>query len=260
MNRLYSSTQFAVGSLLAANIFAAWFAAQAGVQPAELLFLYWVETWVIAGYTILKINRAETSLSDREENLMRIQALAPRDIPVTRESIRTTFIRQCIVVYLVYGALLFGALVPALSARVGGEYGARVLTALPSSETWLWFVSSLLVLVVSHGVSYFSNFLGKAEFLRTSPAHHMLQLGDRLIAMHLFLVFGFPILGNLSDIGVAAGYSRGAAIIGIVFIKLIADVAAHSREHMIAQALGTTKQGGIPQFFLKRIQRKPSSL
>lgn len=260
MNRLYSSAPLAFISLLAANIFAAWFAARAGVKPAELLFLYWIETWIIAGYTILKIKKAEAPMSDREERLMRIQFLAPRGVPVTRESIRTTFIRQCIAVYSVYGFLLFGVLVPAMSAKGGGGYMMRVFAAFPSSETWPWFISSLLVLIVSHGVSYASNFMSKAEFLRTSPAHHMLQLGDRLIAMHLFLVLGFPILGNLSDIGVVAGYSRGAAIIGIVFIKLIADVSAHSREHMIAQALGTTKQGGIPQFFLKRIQRKPPSL
>lgn len=256
MYRLRFSTPLAFTLLLAANIFAAWFAARAGVTPAELLFLYWAETWVIAGYTILKITKAEAPMIDREERLMRIQFLAPRGVPVTRESIRTTFIRQCVVVYSVYGALLFGALVPAMSARGGGDYMMRVFAAFPSSETWMWFVASLCALVISHGASYASNFIGKVEFLKTSPAHHMLQLGDRLIAMHLFLVLGFPILGNLSDIGVAAGYSRGAAIIGIVFIKLIADVSAHSREHMIAQALGTTKQGGIPQFFLKRIQRK----
>lgn len=253
------SISLSVGSLLAANIFAAWFAAWAGVKPAELLFLYWVETWVIAGYAVLKINKAALPLNEREENLMRRQALTPGGVPVTRKSIRTTFVRQCVAVYLVYGFLLFGALVPSMSAG-RGDYWMRVSSAFPSSETWLWFVASLCALVISHGASYVSNFIGKAEFLKTSPAHHMLQLGDRLIAMHLFLVFGFPVLGNLSDIGVAAGYSRGAAVIGIVFIKLLADVAAHSREHMIAQALGTTKQGGIPQFFLKRMQRKPPSL
>lgn len=260
MKQLRFSISFSVGSLLAANIFAAWFAARAGVKPAELLFLYWVETWVIAGYALLKIKKAEALMTDREERLMQIQFLAPRGVPVTRESIRTTFIRQSVMVYSVYGALLFGILVPSLSARGGGDYMMRVFAAFPTSETWLWFASSLLVLIVSHGVSYTSNFMSKAEFLRTSPAHQMLQLGDRLIALHLFLVVGYPILDTLAGIGAASGYSQTAALIGIVFIKLIADVSAHSREHMIAQALGTTKQGGIPQFFLKRIHRKPPLL
>lgn len=255
MDRLRSSSPFAIVSLLAANIFAAWFAAEAGVKPAELLFLYWVETWVIAGYTVLKIKKAALSLTEHESRFMRIQFLAPRGNAVTRESILVTFVRQCIAVFSVYGALLFGILVPAISVQ-GGGYGTRVLTAFPSSETWLWFLSSLLGLIASHGVSYFSNFWGKGEFMTTSPARQMLQLGDRLIAMHLFLVFGFPILGNLGDIGVAAGYSHGAAIIGMVFIKLIADLATHSKEHMVAQALGMAKQGSIPKFLLK-FKRKP---
>lgn len=253
MERSRFSPSLSVGSLLAANIFAAWFAARAGIKPAELLFLYWVETWVIAGYAVLKINKAQSPLTDRETRLMRIQFLAPAAVPATSRSIRATFVRQCIVVYSVYGALLFGVLVPAISWH-GNSYGSRVLSAFPSAETWPWFIFSLLVLVVSHGVSYASNFIGKAECLHTSPAHHMLQLGDRLIAMHLFLVLGFPLFGKLAASGAAAGFSQTASLIGIVFIKLIADVSAHSREHMIAQALGTAKQGGIPQFFKKHLK------
>lgn len=94
------------------------------------------------------------------------------------------------------------------------------------------------------GFLYFK-FFGKIEFIRTSPAYLVLRAGDCLIAMRLFLVLGFPTLGNLGGIGAANGHPLGAAIIRIVFIKLIADVAARLRKHMIAWAFGATKQAPL---------------
>lgn len=251
-----SSNPLAILSLIAANVLPIWLAATSGIKPAELLFLYWVETWVIAGYTVLKIKKAAAPMTDREKQLMRIQLFAPRGVEVTRESILTTFVLQCIIVFSVYGAALFGFLVPQILVQ-GGGYTMRVLTAFPSFETWPWFLASCLGFIISHGVSYATNFLGKNEFLNTSPTRQMMQLGDRLIAMHLFVMFGSMIGGTFWDFGTPSS-NLYSALIGIALIKLIVDLATHSREHMIAQALGLAEDKPawvgreIINFFIKR--------
>ena len=81
----------------------------------------------------------------------------------------------------------------------------------------------------------------------------MLALGDRLIALHLFLMF------SLMFFGASGNFGAYGTILGIALIKLIVDLASHSREHMIAQAVGMGKSDqsgwnvgpGVIKFFIK---------
>ena len=245
-----SSNPLAVLALILANVLPIYLAATSGIKPAELLFLYWAETWVIAFYTILKIKKAAAPLTDQEKNLMRVQLFASQG-EATRESIIRVFILQFLVIISVYGALILGFLVPQVLAR-GGDYITRVLTAFPSADTWPWFLTAVLGFIASHGISYTTNFLAKKEFLNTTPARQSLTLGDRLIAMHLFLMFGSVIGGEFFDLS-ATAQNLYNAVIGIAFIKLIADLAAHSKEHMIARAIGLVdnKPAGVLEEVIK---------
>ena len=139
--------------------------------------------------------------------------------------------KQAVLIIIVYGAILFGFVVPE-ALEQGGSYWSRVWTTVPQSgATLLWLLTSASGLAISHGISYYSNFLAKGEYLSTSPARQSLMLGDRLIAMHVFLVLGSVILG-LGNLGVYG------AVIGISLVKLIGDLAGHSQEHIISQAVG----------------------
>ena len=160
-------------------------------------------------------------MTDREKNLMRVQLFAQQD-EATRESILKVFILQFIVIISVYGAVILGFLVPQVLTK-GGDYITRVLTAFPSADTWPWFLTAVLGFIASHGVSYTTNFLAKKEFLNTTPARQSLALGDRLIAMHLFLMFGSVIGGEFFNLSATAQNSYNS-IVGIAFIKLIADL------------------------------------
>ncbi|MEK7090524.1 MAG: DUF6498-containing protein [Patescibacteria group bacterium] len=252
MNRFKYSSKPALAALVLANVLPVWSAYYSGITPAGLVFLYWLETWVIAFYNSLKIKKAVSPMSESEINLMKAQLFARGDGEMNRESILRVFIKQSVAVLLVYGTLLFAVLVPHVFAK-SGDYISRVLVTFSGAGLWSWVLISFAGLTVSHGVSYYSNFLGKKEFLNVSPARQMLQLGDRLIAMHLLLMFSSIFIG-VSDVFGAFG-----AVAGIALVKIIVDVAAHSREHMITQALGlpTFEQAGpgilmkAAKFFLK---------
>lgn len=237
MNRLRSSTPVAIVSLVAANLLPlSW---GAGASIASLLFLYWIETWIIAFSMLLKIWKAAAPMTPREERFMRAQLFGGFFPVVSRESIAKVFTAQLFAVQIVYGAVLFGGFVPAFLASEGA-YWERVLSALPPEGALLAFTASVLALMVSHGISYATNFLGKQEFLKVSPARQMLQLGDRLLVMHLFIVLGAGIFGSAREGGI--DLAAGHAIVGVIFLKLLADLAAHAKEHMIKQAVGPAPQ------------------
>jgi len=249
MKRLLSSSPFAVLSLVAANVFAVYSAASVGIKPAGLILLYWLETWIITFYTIQKIKKAALPLTDIEKNWMRIQFLYKYESPehadrgeVTRESIVRVFIRQQIAVLGVYGAILFGVLVPQVF-ELDGSYFARIFATFSSAAILPWLLSSALGFGISHGISYYFNFLGKKEFLNTSPVRQMFALGERLLGLHLLLMFS----------SIIAGYGAlgpTGAIVALSFVKLIADFASHTREHLIAQALGSGKITPFPGYNL----------
>src|SRR3989344_4505062 len=234
MYRFKFSTPFALVALIGANLLPLSWNVGSGV--ASLLLLYWFETWIIGFYNVLKIQKAVGPMSEREERWMSIQFLSGFFPGVSRSAITKVFIAQLIFVSAVYGIALFGWLVPTF--LVGdGSYWERVAGVIPSEGQMPGFVVSILALCVSHGISYATNFLSKQEYLKISPARQMFQLGDRLIAMHLFVILGAMVFGIFRDVGISLASGQGA-IIGIIFIKLIADLATHSREHMIREAVG----------------------
>ena len=171
---------------------------------------------------------------------MRIQFLSGFFPGISRESITKTFVVQLFLVTGVYGAALFLWVVPTFLAG-DGLYWERVASVIPQAGQALGFVASVLALCASHGLSYAANFLGKQEYLRISPARQMFQLGDRLIAMHLFVILGAMVFGTLRDVGANLASGSGV-LIGILFIKIVADLTAHSREHMIREAVGLPAQ------------------
>lgn len=228
--RIKSSNPYAVLSLVAANAVPIWFAVSSGIKPADLIFLYWLETWIIAFYTSLKIKKSEAPMTEPEKNWMRAQLFASHDTEPTRESILRVFIKQFFLIIIFFGAFLFGFLAPQIVEQ-GATYADRVFATIPKTgAAWIWILSSTAGFFVSHGISYSSNFLAKQEYLKTSPARQSLMLGDRLIAMFVFLMLGDVFSGAFAD------YKVGV-LFGIALIKLVADLASHSKEHMIAQAL-----------------------
>jgi uncharacterized membrane protein YjjP (DUF1212 family) len=78
-------------------------------------------------------------------------------------------------------------------------------------------------LAISHGLSFFINFLGKREYAEISPAQQMFQPYSRVLVLH-----GTTLAG-----GLLAGY-LGAPLVSLivmVVLKALIDLRAHLKEH-----------------------------
>lgn len=82
---------------------------------------------------------------------------------------------------------------------------------------------ALIGFLISHGVSYFTNFLGRREYLGIGVAKQMGQPYRRIIIMHVTILFG----GFL----VMAFSSALPALLLLIVLKIGADLKGHIAEH-----------------------------
>jgi len=76
---------------------------------------------------------------------------------------------------------------------------------------------------LSHGISFFYNFIGKKEFRHSTPEKQMMAPYGRIILMHVTIIFGGWLILAL-----------GAPILALVLLiglKIVSDGRAHHKEH-----------------------------
>lgn len=126
----------------------------------------------------------------------------------------TFFIFHYGLFWTVHGVFVFVLFGLTFSETRGGFEAAGVAIAAAS-------------LFLSHGVSYFVNFLGKDEYLMISPDRQMFESYPRVVVLHLTILAG----------GFLAGY-LGAPLVALavlVVLKTTIDLWAHVREHRKAE-------------------------
>ncbi|MCH8017239.1 MAG: hypothetical protein IH917_11515 [Acidobacteria bacterium] len=129
-----------------------------------------------------------------------------------------------------YGAFMSGHLVFifALFAPDGmSSYGGRFSGLFPPADLLTSQIMNVwpafLGVSLSHGISFFYNFIGKKEFRRSTPEKQMMAPYGRIILMHLTIIFGGWLILAL-----------GAPILALVLLivlKIVSDVRAHHKEH-----------------------------
>jgi hypothetical protein len=78
-------------------------------------------------------------------------------------------------------------------------------------------------LAISHGVSFWLNYLGRGEYLRTSgPAQAMAPYG-RVVILHLTIILG-------AIVSLTLGSPFGSVVV-LVVLKTVVDLALHLRSH-----------------------------
>ncbi|EFK96199.1 conserved hypothetical protein [sediment metagenome] len=80
------------------------------------------------------------------------------------------------------------------------------------------------MLFISHGVSYYSNFIQNKEYERVSPDDLMASPYTRIFIMHLTVIFGAALVINIS------GQSVGPLIV-LTVLKTTVDLFSHYFEH-----------------------------
>ena len=168
-----------------------------GWDLPSVIILFWAESGVIAFYTALKM-------------AMVGKLLAILAVPF--------FIGH-------FGGFMAGhfLLIYAFIVRGVGatEPAPGVQEALLGIFNPLWI--SLAVLFFSHGVSFFSNFIGRREYADTTMQALMTAPYNRIIVMQLALIFGGWIVMLM--------HSPVPALAVLVLLKTVMDFSAHRKEH-----------------------------
>lgn len=218
------STPWAIGALVAVNLFPLVGVAYLGWSTYELMLLYWFENGVIGLYAALKMLLTEGP--DRS-------ARGPVGF------LGKLFLVGFFTVH--YGAfwsahgffvvILFGpggVFGSGSDSFVGGVLdGPLGFFAGGPSIAGRYLTGGLLTaamgLVVSHGVSFVGNVLQRGEDLRTAPNELMARPYTRVFVLHATLILGAFLVMALGQ--------TIAALLLFVLLKTGVDLAAHLRAH-----------------------------
>lgn len=166
-----------------------------GWNIGEIMLLFWAESAIIGYYNLLKMWK------------------------VGRWSL--VFFGPFFVGH--YGAFMAVHLL-FIYALFGGEFmGETEVTQLQVFNDLLTLWPALLGLTISHGISYYSNFLRAEEFRGRTLSTQMHEPYRRIIIMHMTLIFG----GFL-----ALSLGTGLAALALLLsLKIAADLRAHLKQH-----------------------------
>ena len=173
----------------------------------SIMFLYWLENGIIGFFNVFKIALARASRPSRF-------TVGGRPVnPSNREVRIIFFILHYGLFWTVHGVFVFVFF--GTSSEPFGGVGLRGV-AIAAAAIFL-----------SHGVSFFVNFLGKEEYLTVTPDQQMTAPYSRVVVLHVTVLAG----GALAD-------SLGAplaALVLLILLKTAIDLLAHLREHRKAQ-------------------------
>jgi hypothetical protein len=249
--RLRSSVG-AVAALLVANAIPLVGVLFFGWNVWTILIVYWLENGIVGGYNILKILKAEgepgTVASTMTMNGRPIGTGA-----AAKASLIPFFVLHYGMFWLVHG--IFVLTLPVF-AGIGSEVGGIVtdpavgplpsglvvdpglLEPTPGSDAGSsmttgvslpTIIVAVIALTISHGASFYLNFLRGGEYRRVSPQAQMFAPYGRLVVLHLTIIFG----------GIAISFlgAPQAAIAVLVGLKTMLDLGFHLAEHRRTAAL-----------------------
>jgi hypothetical protein len=107
------------------------------------------------------------------------------------------------------------------------------MAVLPDAPVLL---AGVVGLAISHGVSFWTNYLGRGEYRRLSPAEVMAQPYGRLVILHLTIILG-------AFVSIFLGTPIGSLLV-LVVLKTALDLYFHLRQHR--SALTGTSVAEVP--------------
>ncbi|MCX6823168.1 MAG: DUF6498-containing protein [candidate division SR1 bacterium] len=188
----------------------------------NILFLYWAESAVIGFYWIFK--QIVSSIFTAVFTLKRNNVIGIVALIITTCVIITFFIFH-------FGMFMLGHLM-AIAALTNSDVGRIILAnegdmlsnAINGIKILLPPLSGAIIcLFISHGTSFFANFIGKKEYKKTEIGSTMLEPYKRIVLMQIVIIFG-AILMALCN-------SPKALIVLLVILKILIDLRSHRREH-----------------------------
>lgn len=170
-------------------------------QTYPLLLFFWTENLVIGFYTVLKML---TASSDNAKPAVKLAA-----IPF--------FCLHYGIFTLVHGIFVVAIFGTGLADNSGftGSINQQVI-----NNGLIW---GTLILMGSHGLSFFQNYIGKNEYRQAEITALMAQPYGRVVILHVTIIIG-GFLAMLLGAPVAA-------LLFLIVLKVAIDVITHLREH-----------------------------
>ncbi len=207
-----SSSAAAVALLIAFNLLPLVGVLVWGWNVQSLLVLYWLENGIIGLLAIPRILRAEGSPAPPGVTVKVGSSTASKFVLVP------FFLLHYGIFWTVHGAFVF--MLPLFLSIRGMIDGGAPATAV---VRWDSIGLAALGLAISHGASFVLNYLGRREYLTTSPAAQMTAPYGRVVVLHVTILAGV-------FVSIALGTPIGALVV-LVVLKTVVDLAAHLAEH-----------------------------
>jgi hypothetical protein len=203
----------AVTALVVANLVPLIGVLAFGWNVWNVLVIYWLENGIVGAFNVLKMALAEGS--DGADAAMRLSINGRPASGAIKAFLVPFFLVHYGVFWLVHG--IFVLTLP-LFASIGGQ------SLAPSGGPTLGpILFAVAALAISHGLSFWWNYLRGGEYRRATAAGLMFAPYGRLVALHLTIIFG-----AMATIVTGA---PAAAVAILVAIKIVIDLGLHLREH-----------------------------
>ncbi|MCZ6616582.1 MAG: DUF6498-containing protein, partial [Gammaproteobacteria bacterium] len=128
-------------------------------------------------------------------------------VPATHNSSSTTLL----ILLFVYGFFVEG---------LGTNDGTQISEV---AEDFMLLWPALSALAISHGWSFYRNFIGCREYIHKTLSQQMNEPYKRVVVMHLTIIFGGFVVMLLE--------TPLPALVLLIVLKIYADARAHKRQH-----------------------------
>lgn len=217
----------AIAVLVAANLVLVVGVASWGWRVQEVVFLYWMENLVIGAWNVLRILCAVPA----GLGLMARQGIGPSATGLFFAKLFSAafFVLHFGLFCYVHGEFLAAMIDLSNGVRMPGFYPLGPVLAATLRDPHS--LAAIAALAVSHGYSFFRNYLGRGEYRNVEMAALMKRPYQRIVVTHLFIMAGAAAMFALQ--------SPLAVIIVFVVVKIAVDVYSHLSEHRaLAAAAG----------------------
>lgn len=213
-----------------------------GWSLGAILVVYWLESGVIGLLNVPKMLLSRGPVTVERRGISLSLPLPGGGAPAlaAKLALAAFFVIHYGIFWIGHGLFVF--LIPTI---------ARANAGLPVPIDWTdpfasagvdagWAVAAAAVLLASHLVSLWRNFLGRREYLSVSPIQQMATPYNRVVVMHI-TILGGAFLTELVGVPLAA-------LVVLVVLKTGLDLQAHLKERArAAQRAADQALAPIPQ-------------
>lgn len=200
----------------------------------SIILIYWLETMVIGFYNVLRIAKA----SGPTPSLLKVPKLGgsrDENIPASKASklyIITIFLSIYGTITLTCGWIIILLFSHLLYVSSPGSSSIAFMFSFSWLEIPLWAIAvNFILLFISHGISYITNFIGKEEYKKISPAEQLYSPTFRLLVLIVVIFGSIPILDIINYTQLTGKIIGQAIMAAVVLGKIILDILFHIREH-----------------------------